>query len=131
VRPETSVSDLARYALGAVRLVNGGLCLLAPARATRQMGVEPEANPAALYVLRLFGIRTVMIGAEVFVLRGEELARSLRLGLLIHACDGVSAVAAGASGHLPTRTAARAAAISALNVTLSAVALRAARPHLG
>ena len=54
----------ARYALGGVRLVAGSAGLLAPAMIISRFGDDdPGRNPAAIYGLRLFGIRTVLIGA--------------------------------------------------------------------
>ena len=122
-----SLSTLARYLLAASRIVNGGLCLVSPPAATRKMGVDPDANPAALYALRLFGIRTVLIGAELLFLRDDDLERSFRTGLLIHGSDAAAAMAAGAAGQLPPATARKATTISAVNIGLCALALSSKR----
>ena len=50
----------------------------------------------------MFGVRTIAIGAELLVLRGEELDRSCAR-VVIHASDAVAAAAAGAKGYLPPR----------------------------
>ena len=55
--------ELAWQALALIRLVNGGLALVAPRWLARRLGVDPTAQPAMLYALRMFGIRTVLIGA--------------------------------------------------------------------
>jgi hypothetical protein len=117
----------ARYALAGIRLVNGAAALLAPALLLRRLGVDPQANPAAFYALRMFGIRTVVIGAELLLLDGEELDRALRTGVLIHASDVLAAASAGATRRLPPRSAAVATLISTVNVGL-AVAARDREP---
>lgn len=114
--------DDARKALGAVRLVNGVGSLLIPRTMVKRFGLDPAANPAALYVLRLFGIRTIVIGADLFRLKGERLADALRIGILIHLSDAVSAVIAGATGQIPRRAATTAAVISSANVAMAIAA---------
>jgi hypothetical protein len=94
----------ARYTLAAIRLFNGGTALFAPEKLARGLGADPQANGVVIYALRLFGIRTVMIGTELLVLRGKALDRSLRKEVLIHAGDTIAAAAAGAKGYLPPRT---------------------------
>jgi hypothetical protein len=71
----------ARYTLAAIRLLNGGVALFAPEKLTRRLGADPQANGAVIYALRMFGVRTVVIGTELLVLRGEALDRSLRKGI--------------------------------------------------
>lgn len=112
----------ARYALAGIRLVNGTAGLLAPALLLRRLGVDPEANPAAFYALRMFGIRTVVLGAELLVLDGDDLDRSLRTGVLIHASDVAAAATAGATHRLPARSATVATLISTVNVGLALAA---------
>jgi hypothetical protein len=112
----------ARYTLAAVRLFNGGVALLAPEKLARRLGADPQANGAVIYALRMFGIRTVVIGTELLVLRGEALDRSLRKGVLIHATDTVAAAAAGAKGYLPPRTATLTTLISTVNTGLAIAA---------
>ena len=51
--------------LGGIRLVNGAVALLVPEAAARRLGTDPEANPAPLYPLRTFGVRTVILGGEL------------------------------------------------------------------
>jgi hypothetical protein len=116
------VRDAARYALAGIRLFNGTLALLAPARLAERLGVKPEAAPAAEYALRMFGIRTVIIGVELLVLDGDDLDRSLRNGVFIHASDALSAATAGARKQLPATAAATATAISSVNVLLALAA---------
>ena len=114
--------DLARYALAGIRLFNGTLALLAPATLAQRLGVRPEAAPAAAYALRMFGIRTVVIGVELLVLDGDDLDRSLRAGVVIHSSDALAAATAGINKQLPVAVAAAATAISSVNVLLAITA---------
>ena len=54
----------AKRLLGLVRLVNGAAALFAPAAMARRLGVDPDEHGPALYALRLFGVRTVLIGID-------------------------------------------------------------------
>src|SRR2546428_790069 len=120
-------SDFARITLGLIRLANGTAALLAPGAMARLFGVDPEASPAMLYVLRLFGIRTVILGGQLLVLQGERLEEALRLGVLIHAADATAALTAGLRGRLPRRAALVGTAISTANTALALGALRRQR----
>lgn len=113
----------ARYTLASIRLVNGALGLAAPELLTRRLATDPQRSPAAIYAFRLFGIRTVLLAAELFALQGDELQRALREGVLIHTSDAVTAVALGASGQVPRSTAALITAISTANVALALASL--------
>jgi hypothetical protein len=96
----------------------------APATLARQLGVDPAANPAALYALRLFGVRTVLIGAQLLLRDGGVRAHSLRVAPAIHALDASAALIAGERGQLPQRAATTAAIISTINTVLAIVALK-------
>jgi hypothetical protein len=115
----------ARYALGAIRLVNGALALLATKRLLRMLRVDPETNGAAFYALRLFGIRTVLLGLHMFIDEGDALERTLREAVVIHLSDTVSAAVSGLTSELPARSAAMATAISSMNTALAVLAKRA------
>ena len=116
----------ARTALAGVRLVNGVLALLAPRFLFRRLGVDAGAGGAqpGVYPFRMFGIRTVVIGAELLLLEGEDRRRASRLAVLIHASDTVSAAVSGLRGDLPRRAAALATAISGANTALAVIAAR-------
>jgi hypothetical protein len=116
--------DYARITLAGIRLFNGVAALFVPATLTRQLGVDPAANPAALYALRLFGVRTVLIGAQLLLRDGGVRAHSLRVAPAIHALDASAALIAGGRGQLPQRAATTAAVISSVNTLLAIVALK-------
>ena len=109
------VRDSARIILACIRLLNGVAALLAPKLILRRVGVDPAANPAALYAFRMFGIRTVVIGAELLLPDGEVRRRAVRSAVVIHASDVMAALLAG----LPPRGARTAAAISTVNTILA------------
>ncbi len=118
----------ARYGLGAIRMVNGTLGLLAPGLIIRRLGdPTPGSNAAAIYGLRMFGIRTVLIGADLFRLRRPELDRALHSAVVIHASDTVTVLSLWRGRHLAPATARPLALISGLNTVLALTAVLSAR----
>jgi hypothetical protein len=112
--------DRARTALGIIRLVNGGLALLAPARITKTFGLDETSAGPADYVLRLFGVRTIYLG--ISLLAGGDHDAELRRAPYIHASDTAAAILAGVKGQLPPKAAATGAAMSGVNTALALVA---------
>lgn len=117
----------APQALGCVRLFFGGTSLLVPSTVARRLGVDPEANPAPIHPLRMFGIRTVIIGAELLFGSPATRARSVRLAPLIHASDTLSAALAGLRHQLAPKVAVTTTLISAGNTALALMAQPTAR----
>jgi hypothetical protein len=107
----------ARIALAAIRLVNGTLALLAPEVMLRRLGAHPRTNQVAVYPVRMFGIRTVVLGVEL--LAGGSTQHQGKVGVVIHAADAASAITAGLRRQLPPRVAAVAAGISVTNAALA------------
>lgn len=120
----------ARLGLAAIRIGNGAVALLAPAGITRRLGVDPDANPAVLYTLRLFGIRTVFLGVDVLVRDGRDLDRALSHGVVIHLSDAVAALLALRRRQLPAKTAVLTAMVSTVNVACCIAARRTASTNL-
>jgi hypothetical protein len=114
----------ARKALAAIRLVNGALALLTPRLLIRRLGTDPDRDPSAIYPFRMFGVRTVIIGADLLLLTGEEQKRATRLAVLIHATDTATAATCLAKGYLPRKAGIMATAISGLNTVLALIAAR-------
>jgi hypothetical protein len=114
--------ELARLALATIRTVNGLVALLAPKKMLRRLGVDPETNGAAIYALRMFGIRTVILGIELFAAKGERGEEVIRTALPIHASDAVSAFITGVRKELPRRAAVLATIISTVNTYLAFLA---------
>jgi len=115
---------LARKMLAAIRLFNGTAALIAPEFLLRRLGADPETGRSGVYPFRMFGIRTILIGADLLLLRGEERQRAARLAVVIHATDTIAAMTAGVRGDLPRRAAAMTTLISAGNTVLAVISTR-------
>lgn len=113
----------ARTVLATVRLINGALGLVAPMVLLRRLGFDRTSGRAGVYPFRMFGIRTILIGADLLLREGEERQRATRLAVLIHAADTISAASAGISGDLPRKAAIMTTALSAGNTVLAVIAL--------
>jgi uncharacterized protein YjeT (DUF2065 family) len=124
-----AVLSKARYALAVIRIVNGLLALVAPSLIIKRFGENPDSSAAAVYGLRLFGVRTVLIGADLVTQRGQPLEHTINQAVLIHASDTLTAAALGASGRLRPAMAAGITAISALNTALAVAAWVYSRQH--
>jgi hypothetical protein len=138
-----TVLSKARYVLAAIRIVNGLLALVAPSLIIKRFGEGPgrfgegpgrfgegpgrfgedtRKDAAAVYGLRLFGVRTVLIGADLVTQRGQSLEHTINQAVLIHASDTLTAARLGTSGRLRPAMAAGITAISALNTVLAIAA---------
>lgn len=122
-----TVLSKARYALAAIRIVNGLLALVAPSLIIKRFGEDPEKDAAAIYGLRLFGVRTVLIGADLITQRGEPLEHSINQAVLIHASDTLTAATLGTSKRIRPQMAVPLTLISALNTALAVAAWLHAR----
>jgi hypothetical protein len=115
--------DYARILLAGIRLFNGAVALFAPKLLARQFRDNP--NSAVIYVLRLFGVRTIFVGIELLVPDEEIRASALRQAIPIHASDTISAALAGIQGQLPQHVSIMLTAISGVNTALAIIA----QPH--
>ena len=104
-------------ALAAIMLTNGTLALFAPRWLAGRLGVRAESQPAAIYVLRMFGIRTVLVAADL-CREPRRRRRALKEGILMHSTDAAAAVVAASLGELPVREGLMAAGISTVNLAL-------------
>src|SRR5207247_2825730 len=84
--------DYARILLAGIRLFNGTAALFAPTLLARQFKDNP--NSAVIYVLRLFGVRTIIAGIELLVPDEQVRASALLYALPIHSADTLSAALA-------------------------------------
>jgi hypothetical protein len=121
--------DHARLALSAIRLVNGTLALIAPETLLRRLGADPDANKVAIYPMRMFGIRTVVLGVQPLIERPSPQAD--KFGVLIHATDSATAITAGIRRQLPPRVAIMTAAISLTNTALAVIIAWPKEPDAG
>jgi hypothetical protein len=120
--------DTARTVLGWIRLVNGLGGLLVPRAMARRFGVDTTTGSGTVYVLRLFGVRTVLLGLQLLLpAQPDDRRLALQSGVLIHASDTMAALIAGLKKQLPGRAAVAGTLISATNTAFAVVALRASR----
>ena len=117
--------DYARILLAGIRLFNGAVALFAPTLLARQFRDNPHS--AVIYVLRLFGVRTIIVGIELLVPDEQVRASALRYALPIHASDTLSAALAGLQGQLPPQVSILLTTISGVNTALAILA----QPHPG
>jgi hypothetical protein len=112
--------DYARILLAGIRLFNGAAALFTPTLLARRFRDNP--NSAVIYVLRLFGVRTIIIGIELLLPDEELRAKALRYAIPIHASDTLSAALAGIQGQLPPHVSIMLTAISGVNTALAILA---------
>jgi hypothetical protein len=117
----------ARWALAVIRVVNGAIALVAPWVIVKRFGEIPGESAAAIYGLRLFGVRTVLIGADLVTQRGPSLVHVTRQAVVIHATDTMTVAGLVLFGRLRPRTAIPLALISATNTVLATISWLASR----
>jgi len=111
--------DHARLALATIRLVNGTLALVAPGTLLRRLGADPNANKVAIYPLRMFGIRTIVLGVQLLI--EDPSPQTAKFGVLIHGTDAAAAITAGLRRQLPALVAVVTAGISLTNTALALI----------
>jgi len=121
------IGRAARYALAGIRIINGGLALAAPSVIIERFGEKPGDDSAAVYGLRMFGVRTVVLGVDLLTLTGSSLRRALGQAVIIHGTDTATAAALGLSGRVKPGTAIPLTLISMTNTVLAVTAYCAAR----
>jgi hypothetical protein len=121
------IGRIARYALAGIRIVNGSVALIAPSVIIRRFGESPASDNAAVYGLRMFGIRTVVIGVDLLALADAPLRRALGQAVIIHACDTATAASLALSGRVRRPWSIALTLISAANTGLAVTAYLAER----
>ena len=86
-----------------LRGVIGAGAWLAPRLSGRLFGLDPDANPQAPYLGRLFGARDVALAFGLSVSTGTQRSQWLRIGIACDLADAVAGVLAGRRGELPKR----------------------------
>lgn len=113
------IPTAARLLLACIRLINGTVGLFAPQLILRQLGNDLTRYPAAHYILRMFGIRTILIALDLFRTEAPGHEQAVRLAPVIHASDTIVAVLAARAGTLPPATVKSIVSISAINTLLA------------
>ena len=130
LRPENKTARIgraARYALAGIRVINGSVALIAPSVIIRRFGESPANDQAAVYGLRMFGIRTIVIGIDLLDPEDAALRRALGQAIIIHATDTATAASLGLSGRVRRPWATALTLISAANTGLAVTAYLAER----
>ena len=89
-------------ALAMLRIVAGAGAWLTPNLTARILGL-PAGGPLA-FVLRLFGVRDVVLGLGYLNASPDDRNNWLRMGMVADAGDAVAAVVAVRRGAVPART---------------------------
>ena len=116
--------DTALKTLAGLRLAVGVTSWAAPNFSGKLFGLQPEANPQAPYLGRLFGVRDAVLG--VGALRAKKKAQDdwIELGIVCDAADTVAAFLGGGKGYLSPTTTAMLAAPAMAATALGVIALR-------
>ncbi len=114
--------------LVATRAAIGAGAWLMPRFSGRLFGLDPDANPQASYLGRLFGVRDVVLGVGLNSSSGAERQQWLRLGVACDLADAAAGVLAGRSGALPKRATLLVTATALAAAAMGIAAMRGEEP---
>jgi len=117
-------TDYARFTLAGIRLFNGVTGLVVPGKVATRLGADPDASPGLAYMQRMFGIRTILIAAELVLPDRRLRSWAVAVAPLVHATDAAAAATAGLRGQLPRRAAVMTTLLSTTNTVLAVIAAR-------
>src|SRR4051812_43581936 len=83
----------------------GASAWLAPNLTGKLFGLDPDGNPQAAFMARLFGARDAALAAGTLGSTGNAQTQWLRLGLACDIADAGAAFLAGRNGTLPKHAA--------------------------
>lgn len=118
---------VAARTLAGIRLTNGVLGLLAPRILLRRLGTDAGRGDSAVYPLRLFGIRNIVLGVDLLTTRDAEFRRAAATSVIVHATDLASVVSGGLRGGIPPGPARIVTILSGINTGLALVSWFVAR----
>jgi len=110
--------------LAGLRTAVGVTSYVAPNFGGKLFGLDPEANPQAASLGRLFGIRDVALGAGTLRAKKKAQDNWIEMGIVCDAADVVSAFLGGGKGYLSPQTTALVAAPAIAATALGVIALR-------
>jgi hypothetical protein len=116
------VAVTARRSFGPVRLVEGVLALAAPRLLLGRLVTDPEQDPSGSYPFRLFGVRSVPIGADRLILTGDRAGPESKVAVAIQATDTAKPATRLLTGHLPWRAGSVASLACAVHSLLGQIA---------
>jgi hypothetical protein len=109
--------------LNGSRMLVGAAGILAPGVAFRGAGLDSRSNPQMPFVMRMFGIRDLVLGAGALGTSGAERRRWLQATIASDAVDFGAAIAGLRAGYLPTHGAITLATTAATGTALGIAAL--------
>lgn len=112
-----------------VRAAIGVGAWLAPRLSGRLFGLDPDANPQAAYLGRLFGARDAALAFGLNASAGSQRAQWLRIGMACDVADAIAGLLAGRRGDLPLRSAALVTATAVMAAAMGAAALQGDEPE--
>ena len=118
------MSEQIVQSLVGIRGAIGAGAWLMPRFSGRLFGLDPDGNPQAAYLGRLFGIRDIALAYGLNASGNEEQRRQwLRIGVACDVADAIAGVLAGRRGDLPPRSAflVTATALSAAGMGIAAL----------
>jgi hypothetical protein len=102
------------------RFTLGAASLIFPRHTARFLQMDTDANPAAGFLMRLFGVRDIFLGAAPLLVSGEARSRVLGAATGVDLTDATAAVLAGLTRQISPRASAVAAAAALTGACLSA-----------
>jgi hypothetical protein len=87
--------------LNGSRMLVGVAALAAPGKAFSGAGLSARRNPQLPFVVRMFGVRDLVLGAGALSTTGGERRRWLQAALAADVADALASVAGHRAGHLP------------------------------
>ena len=115
-------------AIAAGRVGIGVAAYLAPNLSGRLFGLDPDGNPQASYLGRLFGARDVALGAGALRSPRKQKDAWVAAGMACDVADVAAGALAGMRGTLPPASAAMVTATAAFFALTSALAASAVKP---
>ena len=106
-----------------LRAIIGFASWTSPRLAGRVFGLDAEANPQLPYLVRLFGVRDVVLAWGALGSEGEARRQWLLAGFACDLADAAAGVAGGRSGYLPKLTSALVSGTALSGVVLGVAAL--------
>jgi hypothetical protein len=110
--------------LGTLRIAIGVGAWAAPELAARAFAPGRPSTAQAPFLVRIYGVRDVVIGAGMLASEGEARRNWLAGGVVCDAADALAALLGSRAGHLPSPVAALVALPALGGVALGVIALR-------
>ena len=111
--------------LTTLRFIIGGSAWLTPDLAGKAFGLDPDSNPQASYLGRLFAVRDAALGVGLVATEGDARRLWWQIGVACDLADAAAGVIAGKQGRLPGPAAVMVTATALAAAGLGAAALMA------